>query len=103
LPYEGIVFVECVNLELTKLDGTPVSGLQSLTLPADGQISKFIDELSYGLPCSFQEFLRVTSADPLALAELRGRYNRRGDGRASLQLEKDPLHRRTERVRPVGA
>lgn len=68
-----------VVLELTKLDGTPVGSMQTLALPARGQMSKFINELFAGLPAAFKGVLRVTSPVQIGVIDLRGHYNSRGD------------------------
>ena len=68
-----------ITVQLTQLDGTPLGLTTSLNLPAGGQISKFINELFPQLPANFQGIGRVTSATPVGLAALRGRFNERGD------------------------
>jgi hypothetical protein len=69
-----------VSLQLTKLDGnslgiTPVT----LTIPAGGQLSKFLHEVFSELPSNFQGVVKVTAASQISIAGLRGRYNERGD------------------------
>jgi hypothetical protein len=53
----------------------------SLSIPANGQVATFVDELSAfaGLPASFQGVLRITSAVPIAVTGLRGHTNERGE------------------------
>jgi hypothetical protein len=66
-------------VQLTNLDGTATGLTTSITVPAGGQISKFINEFFPQVPGNFQGVGRLTSATPIALAALRGRFNERGD------------------------
>jgi hypothetical protein len=68
-----------VTIQLTNLDGTPLGFTQSVTVPAGGQVAKFINELFPQLSANFQGVGRVTSSSAVALAALRGRFNERGD------------------------
>jgi hypothetical protein len=68
-----------VNLTLSRLDGSAPLAQASLTIPAAGQVAKFIHELLPGLPAEFRGVLRMTAASPVAVSGLRSRYNERGD------------------------
>jgi hypothetical protein len=69
-----------VNLALTKLDGTATGLSTTLTIPANGQIAKFVNELFPSLAVPFQGILTVTSNNgPIAVIGLRGHYNERRD------------------------
>jgi mono/diheme cytochrome c family protein len=69
-----------VRLELINLNGSSVAGT-TLTIGANGQTGAFLDQIPglemVSLP--FQGLLRITSASPIAVVGLRGRYNERGD------------------------
>jgi hypothetical protein len=67
-----------LNLELTKLDGTPVTST-SITLPANGQIAQFIGELFPGLQSGFKGLLRVSSSAPIGFTGFRCMSNSSGD------------------------
>jgi hypothetical protein len=70
-----------VNLELTRLDGSP-SGLSSaITVPANGQTALFLNQAPgfAALPASFQGVLRISAGVGISVVGLRGRYNERGD------------------------
>jgi hypothetical protein len=69
-----------VSVELTNLQGTPL-GLPAatLTVPAGGQVTKFINELFPGLAGNFRGIARLTASSYVAVVALRGRYNERGD------------------------
>jgi len=73
----GTTPVEVV-LEVRKLDGSAQTAA-SLTIPAGGQIARFIHEIVAGLPEQFQGLVRLTSSSPIVVNGLRGRYNERGD------------------------
>ena len=70
-----------VTFELTRLDGTALGLIETLTLPANGQIPIFLNELPAfrSLPASFQGVLRLTSSSPITVIGLRSRYNERND------------------------
>jgi hypothetical protein len=68
-----------VTVQLTGLDGTALGLSTSINVPANGQISKFLNELFPQLPGNFRAVGRLTSASPVAVAALRGRFNERGD------------------------
>jgi hypothetical protein len=69
-----------VSFELTRLDGAPSGMKATVTIPANGQISLFLNEVA-GLvkPASFQGVLRISGPAGIAVAGLRGRFNERGD------------------------
>src|SRR5262249_49552633 len=72
-----------VQLELTDLNGSP-AGSTSLTLPGNGQASKFVDELFPGLATNFRGIVRVLGTlagapSRLGVTGIRIRYNERGD------------------------
>src|SRR5262245_10813807 len=68
-----------IHLELTPSDGTgaPVTGF--VTIPAHGQVAKFVKELLPDAPATFNGLLRITSPIPIAAIGLRGTVNGRGD------------------------
>ena len=70
-----------VDLELMRLDGSSTGLSARLNLPANGQTSGFLTEISgfASIPVPFQGVLRITSAVPVAVAGLRGRTNERLD------------------------
>jgi hypothetical protein len=68
-----------VNLELATLEGEPAGLFGSVQLPANGQMSTFLNELFPSIPAAFQGVLRVSAPSPVAVIGLRGRYNERGD------------------------
>ena len=53
----------------------------SISIPQNGQIAEFLNQIPgfAPLPAQFQETLRVSSALPISVIGLRGRYNERGD------------------------
>ena len=68
-----------VNLEVRQMDGSSFGSPVSVTVPGNGQIAKFMQELISTLPANFQGFLKVTSNSPIAFDGLRTRVNERGD------------------------
>ncbi|MBI4472186.1 MAG: hypothetical protein HY646_05925 [Acidobacteria bacterium] len=65
-------------LDVTNLEGVSLGLSTTLSVPASGQIAKFLDELISALPSQF--VLRVTSSSaPVTLVGLRGRYSERAD------------------------
>ncbi len=51
-----------VFLELTTLDGTATGFADSITIPASGQVARFIDEIFPSLATPFSGILRITSS-----------------------------------------
>ena len=69
-----------VLLELTTLDGTATGFIESITIPASGQVAKFIDEIFGSLTTPFSGILRITStATDMAVVGLRLTTNERND------------------------
>ncbi len=68
-----------LTLELATLDGTAIGGPLSVTLPGNGELSKFANELFTNLPSDFRGLLRITSIFPIGVVDLRARYNGRND------------------------
>jgi hypothetical protein len=68
-----------VNVEVMRMDGSSPVPPVTLTVPANGQIAKFIRELFTTLPAPFYGFLKATASAPIGVAGLRGRYNERRD------------------------
>jgi hypothetical protein len=68
-----------VDLELTRLDGTATGLKASVSVPASGQVSRFLNELFPSLTGPFQGTLKATSSAAFAMIGLRARYNERGD------------------------
>jgi hypothetical protein len=69
-----------VALELLALDGTSLGLRSFVTIPAYGQIGRFLDQLPglSQLPRPFTGSLRITGPK-FGVIGLRGRYNERGD------------------------
>ena len=69
-----------VLLELTALDGTATGLIESITIPASGQVARFIDEIFGSLTTPFSGVLRITStATDMAAVGLRLTTNERSD------------------------
>jgi hypothetical protein len=70
-----------VNLLLTSADGTPSGYSGTVTIPANGHVANFLDQIPgfTGLPASFRGILMAWSTAPFSVAGLRGRYNERND------------------------
>lgn len=72
-----------VNFELTKLDGSPTGLSGAATVPGNGQIALFLNQISgFGtLPTPFQGVLRIASTTTagISVVGLRGRSNERND------------------------
>jgi len=68
-----------VRMELTQFDGSSVGPPSTLTIPALGQVAKFVNELFPSLPDNFRGFLKLTATSPIGATGVRGRYNERGD------------------------
>ncbi len=67
-----------ITFELTKLDGSSTGLTGSTTVPANGQVAKFLSEIFQNIPQPFKGVLRI-SGTGIAVVGLRGRYNQRGD------------------------
>jgi len=67
-----------VTLELRRLDGT-LFGSTTVTVPGNGQIAKFLNELFPSVTGSLQGVLRITTSDTIGVVGLRTRYNERND------------------------
>src|SRR5439155_7217315 len=70
-----------VTLELTGLNGASAAPPVTLTVPANGQVAKFVDELFPAVVLPFKGVLRVSGGTTLGLSitGLRARNNERGD------------------------
>ncbi|MBI4475089.1 MAG: hypothetical protein HY646_20650, partial [Acidobacteria bacterium] len=70
-----------VTLELAKLDGTSAGLTGTLQVPANGQISTFLNQIQgfATLETPFKGVLRVSGPASLSMVGLRGRYNERAD------------------------
>ena len=70
-----------VTLELSKLDGSSTGLTGMLSVPANGQVAIFLNQITgFGsLQIPFQGVLRVSSPASISVAGLRGRYNERSD------------------------
>ena len=70
-----------VTFELTSLSGASTGLTGSVTVPNNGQVAMFLNQIdgleALGLP--FQGVLRISSPTPINVVGLRGRYNERGD------------------------
>ena len=71
-----------VTLQLNRLDGTSTGFTGSISIPANGQVASFLNQLP-GSPLlgvtPFQGVLRIASTSPIAVVGLRGRYNERNE------------------------
>jgi hypothetical protein len=68
-----------VIFELVRTDGSSTGLSKSLSVPANGQLVHFINELFPTLTAGFKGVLRVTSSTTVHVAGIRGRYNERGE------------------------
>jgi hypothetical protein len=70
-----------VSLTLDRLDGTSTGLVGSVTVPANGQVANFLNQVPgfAGIPLPFQGVLRATSSSSIAIVGLRGRYNERNE------------------------
>jgi sugar lactone lactonase YvrE len=66
-----------VVLELSTLDGSSTGLTATIPVPSNGQVSNFLNQIPgfAALPVPFQGILRVSSAAPIAIIGVRGRYN----------------------------
>jgi len=74
-------FDTTVTLELTQLNGSSTGLTGTISIPANGQVAKFLDEVQgFGsLQTPFQGVLRVSSSASISVMGLRGRNNERND------------------------
>ena len=75
----GSATTASVRMELYRLDGTAAVAPAVLTIPASGQVTRFVSEIFPGLATPFQGVLRIVSSSLLSVAGIRGRYNERSD------------------------
>ena len=70
-----------VKVELFRLDGLSTGLTATLTLSANGQMAKFLNEIPglESLVSRFQGVVRVSSPTPLSVTALRGQTNERND------------------------
>jgi hypothetical protein len=72
-----------VNLELSDMAGINLGLNTSITIPANGQLATFLDEIPAfaNLPALFRGVLRPSTVAPagFSMIGLRGAYNERGD------------------------
>ncbi len=77
-----------VTLEMTALDGTSTGPAASLTIPASGQVARFIDQIFPALTPPFSGILRIASTprtpfhsrgEDMAVVGLRQTINERGE------------------------
>src|SRR5262249_44065936 len=68
-------------LELFNLDGSVARRAGTLSIPANGQLTSFLDQITElaSLQTPFQGTLRVSSPASISVIGFRGRYNERGD------------------------
>jgi hypothetical protein len=69
------------SLEITDLSGSFLPDLppQTLTIPGNGHLVRFIDQIFSGFPKPFKGVLRVSSISAMYVAGLRTRTNERGE------------------------
>jgi hypothetical protein len=70
-----------VTLTLDRLDGSSTGLTGTLIVPANGQISTFLNQVPglSGLQVPFKGVLRITSGSSISVVGLRGRYNERNE------------------------
>jgi sugar lactone lactonase YvrE len=72
-----------LTLTLTQLDGTPLGLTGTLTVPSQGQVARFLNQIPgfESLVLPFQGVLRLATESPsgISIVSLRVRYNERGD------------------------
>jgi hypothetical protein len=68
------------TLELTPGEPIPLGTVtRTITIPANGQVAKFVNDLVPYLPTTFSGVLRITSPTPLTAIGLRGTVNERNN------------------------
>jgi hypothetical protein len=68
-----------VTLDLYRLDGMSTGLTASVLIPPDGQVVKFLSQISGLTGLQGPGVLRISSASPISVIGLRGRYNERAD------------------------
>jgi hypothetical protein len=70
-----------VTLELFNADGSSTGLKAILSIPANGQVAEFVKQIPglSAISMPFHGVLRATSAAPISIIGLRGRYNQRSD------------------------
>jgi len=68
-----------VTLRAYRLDGTSIGSLASLVIPPNGNVAKFLNQIAGLADIEGQRILRISSASPISVIGLRGRYNERHD------------------------
>jgi hypothetical protein len=68
-----------VNFELMRLDGASTGLTTSATVPANGQMSRFVGELFPSVISPFRGLVRISSSIPVAITGLLAKYNEEGD------------------------
>ena len=69
-----------VSIQLAGLDGTPAGiPVATLTVPAGGQVTKFIDEVFLELNDGFKGIARLTASSGMLVSAFLGTDNERGD------------------------
>jgi len=56
------------------MNGSSILPVSTLTLPANGQLVRFVGELFPGLNAPFQGFLKFSASAPISVTGLRTRY-----------------------------
>jgi hypothetical protein len=67
------------TLQLFDSNGTSVGSQANLTIPANGQVSRFINLIFPNLSAEFRGVMRITASSPLSALSLRTRYNELGN------------------------
>jgi hypothetical protein len=68
-----------VTVDLTELWGASAGMTASFTVPPNGHVAKFMQQIFPNLPYPFHGVARISSSTPIAVTALRGDYNTRND------------------------
>jgi hypothetical protein len=68
-----------VSVQAAGMNGISTLPALSLTLPPNGQLAQFVNQLFPSLVVPFHGFLKFTATGPIAITGLRTRYNARND------------------------
>jgi hypothetical protein len=70
-----------VALELHQLDGSSTGLTSTMSIPANGQVALFLNQIPEfaSLPSEFRGVVRMASSTAISVNGLRGRYNERND------------------------